>query len=350
MKNTKGMENTAPKAPTKVYGLEGLSLLRAEAKGTEYRTPTDPPRGCVTEGRDLVPAITELIREGKVCMYELVLSCVGRGMRNSGIHPFIEERNNMILLFQNQNGTDPYGITHTRALRVWQAVVPYPPAPDPDHPNKLVVHHYVGMLAADADHAQLPEGAKVIPATGKTDPEDGYRRWIEEYVAEVELCAQRFSDNEELRVELQRLVDELNTFEPGTAEGRQFLERWEGTAEGREGMAIMRTGKDRLIRRLRELMEEQAPEPIADMGPRITWRGATGELAEVFHQLVVNGWIEEPQRGRATLARQLLTVFRDRDGNPFDAETLVKYMQPKAHRPVVDGWKCELNKRPDPSE
>jgi len=352
MKNTKGMENTAPKAPTKVYGLEGLSLLRAEAKGTEYRTPTDPPRGCVTEGRDLVPAITELIREGKVCMYELVLSCVGRGMRNSGIHPFIEERNNMILLFQNQNGTDPYGITHTRALRVWQAVVPYPPAPDPDHPNKLVVHHYVGMLAADADHAQLPEGAKVVPATGKTDPEDGYRRWIEEFVAEVELCAQRFSDNEELRVELQRLVDELNTFEPGTAEGRKFLEQWAGKAEGKEGMATMKTGKDRLIRRLRELMEEQAPEPIADMGPRITWRGRPGELADLFHQLVVNGWIEEPRKGRATLARQLLAMFKDRDGNDFEESSMLKYMQPgeNTNRSLSPGWSIELSKRPDPTE
>lgn len=357
MENTKDMENTAPKAPAKVYSDgHGLELLSAEAMGKEYHTPTDPPRGCVTEGRDLGPAITELIREGKVCMYKLLLSCDGAsfvgGMGNQRIRPLIEERNSMILLFQRQRGTDLYGITHTRSLRVWQVIVPYPPAPHPDNPECLVVDHYDGLLAADADHAQLPEGAKVVPATGKTDPEDGYRRWIEEFVAEVELCAQRFSDNEELRVELQRLVDELGAFEPGTAEGRQFMEQWAGRAEGREGMAIMRTGKDRLIRRLRELLDEQAPEPIADgqTGPRITWRGTAGELAEVFHQLAVNGWIEEPRRGRASLARQLLTAFRDRDGNPFDAETLVKYMQPKAHRPVVEGWKFELSKRPDPSE
>lgn len=259
----------------------------------------------------------------------------------------------MILLFQRQRGTDLYGITHARSLRVWQAVVPYPPAPNPDHPDHLVVNHYVGLLVTDADHAQLPEGAKVVPATGRTDPEDGYRRWIEEFVAEVELCAQRFSDNEELRVELQRLVDELNTFEPGTAEGRQFMEQWAGRAEGREGMAIMRTGKDRLIRRLGELLDEQAPEPIADAqtGPRITWRGTPGELAEVFHQLAVNKWIEEPRRGgRATLARDLLAMFKDVDGNSFEEETLKKYMQPRAHRPVGEGWKLELSKLPDPEE
>lgn len=357
MENTKGMENTAPKAPAKVYGLEGLGLFLAEAAGKEYRTPTDPPCGCVTEGRDLGPAITELIREGKVCVMDqlmrlAIFPAAGGPAWGRSANPLRNERNAMIEVFRHQRGAQQYGTTYTRALRVWQAVVPYPPAPNPDHPGRLVVDHYVGLLASDANHAQLPEGAKVVPATGKTDPEDGYRRWIEEYVAEVELCAQRFSDNEELRVELQRLVDELNTFEPGTAEGRQFVEQWAGTAEGREGIAIMRTGKDRLIRRLRELLDEQAPEPIADAqtGPRITWRGTAGELAEVFHQLAVNGWIEEPRRGRASLARQLLTAFRDRDGNPFDAETLVKYMQPKAHRPVVEGWKFELSKRPDPSE
>jgi hypothetical protein len=357
MENTKGMENTAPKAPAKVYGLEGLGLLLAEAAGKEYRTPTEPPCGCVTEGRDLGPAITELIREGKVCVMDqlmrlAIFPAAGGPAWGPSANPLRNERNAMIEVFRHQRGAQQYGTTYTRALRVWQAVVPYPPAPNPDYPDHLVVDHYVGLLASDANHAQLPEGAKVVPAKGKTDPEDGYRRWIEEYVAEVELCAQRFSDNEELRVELQRLVDELNTFEPGTAEGRQFVEQWAGRAEGREGIAIMRTGKDRLIRRLRELLDEQAPEPIADAqtGPRITWRGTAGELAEVFHQLAVNGWIEEPRRGRASLARQLLTAFRDRDGNPFDAETLVKYMQPKAHRPVVEGWKFELSKRPDPSE
>jgi hypothetical protein len=357
MENTKGMENTAPKAPAKVYSDgHGLELLLADYMGKEYRTPTDPPRGCVTEGRGLGPAITELIREGKVCMYKLLLSCDGMsfvgGMGNPHIRPLIQERNNMILLFQRQRGSDLYGITHTRALRVFQAVVPYPPAPDPDNPDNLFVDHYAGLLASDANHAQLPEGAKVVPATGKTDPEDGYRRWIEEFVAEVELCAQRFSDNEELRVELQRLVDELDTFEPGTAEGRQIMEQWAGRAEGKEGMATMRTGKDRLIRRLRELMEEQAPEPIADMGPRITWRGRPGELADLFHQLAVNRWIEEPRKGRATLARQLLAMFKDRDGNDFEESSMLKYMQPgkNTNRALSDGWSLELSKRPDPEE
>lgn len=357
MENTKGMENTAPKAPAKVYGLEGLGLLLAEAAGKEYRTPTEPPCGCVTEGRDLGPAITELIREGKVCIMDqlmrlAIFPAAGGPAWGRSANPLRNERNAMIEVFRHQRGAQQYGTTYTRALRVWQAVVPYPPAPDPDNPDNLVVDHYVGLLASDANHAQLPEGAKVVPATGKTDPEDGYRRWIEEYVAEVELCAQRFSDNEELRVELQRLVDELGNFEPGTAEGRQFVEQWAGRAEGREGIAIMRTGKDRLIRRLRELLDEQAPEPIADAqtGPRITWRGTAGELAEVFHQLAVNGWIEEPRRGRAPLARHLLAVFRDRDGNAFERSSMEKMMQPKAHRPVRDSWKFELSKRPDPEE
>ncbi len=358
MENTKDMENTAPKAPAKVYSDgHGLELLLAEAMGKEYRTPTDPPRGCVTEGRDLGPAITELIREGKVCVLDqlmrlAIFPAAGGAGRGSSANPLRNERNAMIEVFRHRRGAQQYGTTYTRALRVWQAVVPYPPAPNPDHPDHLVVDHYVGLLASDANHAQLPEGAKVVPATGKTDPEDRYRRWIEEFVAEVELCAQRFTDHHELRVELQRLVDELNTFEPGTAEGRQFVEQWAGRAEGREGMAIMRTGKDRLIRRLRELMEEQAPEPIADMGPRITWRGRPGELADLFHQLAVNRWIEEPRKGRATLARQLLAMFKDRDGNDFEESSMLKYMQPgkNTNRALSDGWSLELSKRPDPSE
>jgi hypothetical protein len=360
MAKSKTSKKMAPKKkstqePSKVYGPEGLGLFLARAAGKEYRTPSDPPRGCVTEGRDLGPAITELIREGKACIIDqlmrlAIFPAAGGPAWGRSANPLRNERNAMIEVFRHQRGAQQYGTTYTRAMRLWQAVVPYPPAPDADNPDNLVVEHYVGVLAAD--HAQLPQGAEVVPATGRTDPEDGYHRWIEEYVAEVELCAQSFSDNKELRVELQRLVDELNTFEPGTAEGRQFMEQWAGRAEGREGIAIMRTGKDRLIRRLRELLDEQAPEPIADAqtGPRITWRGTAGELAEVFHQLAVNGWIEQPRRGRASLARQLLTAFRDRDGNPFDAETLVKYMQPKANRPVGEGWKFELSKRPDPSE
>ena len=356
-KNTKAAKNTAPKALQNIYGPEGLHLMLAEMQGMEYRTPTDKPRGCVTEGRDLAPAITELIREGKVCIMDQLIRMAVNGVAGrQAFRPLANllrnERNAMIEVFRHQRGAQQYGTTYTRALRVWQAVVPYPPAHDPDHPDKLVVHHYEGLLAADADHAQLPVGAKVVPATGKTDPEDAYRRWIEEFVAEVEVCAQRFTDHEELRVELQRLVDELNDFEPGTAEGRQFVEQWAVIAEGKEGIAIMRTGKDRLIRRLRELLDEQAPEPIADAqtGPRITWRGTAGELAEVFHQLAVNGWIEEPRRGRAPLARQLLTMFRDRDGNAFEESSIVKFMQPKAHRPVGEGWKMELSKRPDPEE
>lgn len=94
-KNTKDVENTAHREPQKVYGTEGLGLLLADMAGKEYRTPTDPPRGCVTEGRDLVPAITELIREGKVCMYKLLLSCDGMsfvGGDGEPAHPSFDPR------------------------------------------------------------------------------------------------------------------------------------------------------------------------------------------------------------------------------------------------------------------
>lgn len=345
------MENTAPKAPAKVYGLEGLGLLLAEAAGKEYRTPTEPPCGCVTEGRDLGPAITELIREGKVCVMDqlmrlAIFPAAGGPAWGRSANPLRNERNAMIEVFRHQRGAQQYGTTYTRALRVWQAVVPYPPAPNPDHPDHLVVDHYVGLLASDANHAQLPEGAKVVPATGKTDPEDGYRRWIEEYVAEVELCAQRFSDNEELRVELQRLVDELNTFEPGTAEGRQFVEQWAGRAEGREGMAIMRTGKDRLIRRLRELMEEQAPEPIADMGPRITWRGTLGELSELIMTLEDKNWITKGKNWRQ-LARTVHAVFEDREGQPFDYTSVEQFVKPSGNNTVREGVTFDVSRCPE---
>lgn len=353
MENTKGMENTAPKAPAKVYELEGLGLFLAEAAGKEYRTPTEPPCGCVTEGRDLGPAITELIREGKVCVMDqlmrlAIFPAAGGPAWGRSANPLRNERNAMIEVFRHQRGAQQYGTTYTRALRVWQAVVPYPPAPNPDHPGRLVVYHYVGLLASDANHAQLPEGAKVVPATGKTDPEDGYRRWIEEYVAEVELCAQRFSDNEELRVELQRLVDELNTFEPGTAEGRQFVEQWAGTAEGREGMAIMRTGKDRLIRRLRELMEEQAPEPIADAqtGPRIKWRGTLGELSELIMTLEDKNWITKGKNWRQ-LARTVHAVFEDREGQPFDYTSVEQFVKPSGNNTVREGVTFDVSRCPE---
>jgi hypothetical protein len=349
-----------PKDPKKVYGAEGIGYLLSQMTGKEYRTPADPPRGSLTEGREIGPAFTELIREGKAVRMLILMKLasfpgVGHSFPVDGHHsrggsavPLRNEFSEMISTFRRQGGAQQYGATYSRPSRIWYAHVPEPAQLDED--GEMVINHRLVQVAGP-DAAEVPEAAFVSGGMAKFTADELILRWIEEFVAEVELCAQRFHDHADLRTEFERLISELDAFEPGSAQGRQFLEQWNRTAEGRELLAIMRTGKERLIRSLREVLDEQAPEPIAGMGPRITWRGRPGELADLFHQLAVNGWIEEPRKGkRAKLGRQLLAIFKDRDGNDFEESSFVKYIQPKADRHISDGWMLELSKLPDMEE
>jgi hypothetical protein len=250
----------------------------------------------------------------------------------------------MISTFRRQGGAQQYGATYSRPSRIWYAHLPEPAQLDED--GEMVINHRLVQVNAP-DAPEVPEGALVTASLAPFTADELVRNWIHEFTAEVELCAQRFHDNEELRTEFERLIRELDAFDPGSAQGRQFLEQWERTAEGRELLTIMRNGKERLIRILKEVLDEQAPQTLAHTVQRITWRGTAGELAELFHQLAVHRWIEDPRK-RATLARQLLSMFKDRDGNDFEEDTLKKYMQQGAYRPTSENWHLELSKRPDP--
>jgi hypothetical protein len=88
--------------------------------------PPDPPRGSLTEGRDIAPAFTELIREGKACAYRLMgitAYTMTGGKINAGEHLFLE-RDGLLNGYRRDGGADHYSGTMDRALRTYTALVP----------------------------------------------------------------------------------------------------------------------------------------------------------------------------------------------------------------------------------
>lgn len=94
--------------------------------------PKDPPRGSLTEGRDISAAFTELIREHMACTFMLFGRAVHQrfGMEASRGHwrnmwlAFEREHKGLIASFRPDGGGNVYEATLQRALRTWTAVVP----------------------------------------------------------------------------------------------------------------------------------------------------------------------------------------------------------------------------------
>ncbi len=74
--------------------------------------------------------------------------------------------------------------------------------------------------------------------------------WLEEYAAEVEVAAGRFTDDPELPHAFAGLVDELRKFRPATYQAKGLRAELEGMADGAAFLGAMDRERERLVRRL----------------------------------------------------------------------------------------------------
>lgn len=232
----------------------------------------------------------------------------------------------------------PYGATYARAHHQSVHEVMVPHVVTSEEAERDGIPNAAGLTAWTCDPTQC---------TTATAEQVG-RRWAEVYAEEVRHLLGD-EPNDGTLAAFAHLHANLKGYPIGTKEGARVMERMKAEGMGAEVLAAFGRIREHLNALLTVVAEEHLGQTETN-SDRITWRGMPGELAEVFHQLAANGWIEVPARGRVKLAARILAMFKDRDGNDFDAKTFAKYMQPGAHRPTNPGWKFEVNKRPDPRE
>lgn len=240
--------------------------------------PPDPPRGSITEGLDIVPAFSTLIREGKAAQYHWL----AEAMRGKGVWPSPSSWEGMRVAslwegFEIEqravSSTTELPPTYLRTVRVWIGMKERPCTEeevndlkdgverrgwewDPDLPRTTSDIHiatgpedeqYPGAFPTTADLARHQFPKLDIPELGT---EEHFRRWAEEFAAEVTVCVDRFKEHEGLPNELTRLIAELRTFVVGTAEGAGLIGELRGKAQGQGILATMNDGKARLLQRL----------------------------------------------------------------------------------------------------
>lgn len=321
--------------PRPIYSLEVFAALIEQRP---HNPQADPDYGYLTEGKDLVSAFTELVREAKAVRYKMfdhVLLKVPSSPHTTR-ESFGVERMGFRSAIGDPHG-HKYGRTYARAMRELVRWVPIIPRPEsgPSYTSEPVNDHSL---------IGFPEGAYIQPTVFDGPLLERWQRWVADFEIEVDVCAKRFIGDKDLGAELEGLKVEVKRFEVGTAEGDTVRASIKKRAAGKELLGIMATGKKLVLRMLGDKVEEYAPKDNA--GERITWGGRVGELAELFHELERNGWIVQPPKGRASLARLIHGHFRDANGTPFALDTLVKNMQPKAHRPLRDGVRFEISSTP----
>lgn len=74
--------------------------------------------------------------------------------------------------------------------------------------------------------------------------------WLEEYAAEVEVAAGRFTDDPELPHEFAGLVDELRKFRPATYQAKRLRAELEGMPDGAAFLGAMDRERERLVRKV----------------------------------------------------------------------------------------------------
>lgn len=129
--------------------------------------------------------------------------------------------------------------------------------------------------------------------------------WLEEYAAEVEVAAGRFTDDPELPHAFAGLVDELRKFRPATYQAKGLRAELEGMADGAAFLGAMDRERERLVRSLEGIAAnvtntgttatqgttKQAVAPVQ-------WKGTVQQLAWVLRELAEKGWIGYPaQKG-----------------------------------------------------
>lgn len=308
--------------------------------------PQQPP--FVQGGRTLENTFTELEREGKACLYELLRAAVGkmprtffspdRRRRNGALH---NEQRDLLTRFVCDGGTAVYGSTFQRTKAKWDAEVRTAP------PRQLTEEERRSVIDVPEEQGGGTIYIGAAPERGSTVPlENLFTYWIEEFAAEVEQAVEAFSENPNASTELQRITNALRSFEVGTS-GKLILQPMQADAAGKDLLAKFEHAKSRLALRLEEVANEHAAEtPNAlGQGQRLKWQGNTSELCELIHLLAENNWIEVP-KSRSKLADRVHAVFQGTDGEPLDLASLRQYLKKTAHRPLRSGVSFQVSEHP----
>ena len=272
MKSAQKVPPTNPRKPVPVI-VPPSKLLHKDAI---------PPRGSVTNGRNLNDGFRELEREGIFCQYAIR----NQLLRNN--HRTEKDTRGILDLYKRHGGSDRYQMTLDRVFPTGR-------------PN---VEDIGGI------HPPFPELSE---------------RWIEEFAAEVVQFLERISEGatDEIPVKLRALILALDTCDPLNLDimGRNS-----------ETIRLMREHKENLLQRLGVIAEEWPIDPPSnEQGQRLTWKGQPAELFALFEELVGKGWIELPKtrgkRSRDKLARTVHTVFAFTSGTTLQVGTAVNYLK-----------------------
>lgn len=189
----------------------------------------------------------------------------------------------------------------------------------PDLSEKMLADHYRthplpawyamgttsdGVEIAGPEEPITPPLEYIRPDLRERIPRDQlFSGWLEEYAAEVEVAAGRFTDDPELPHAFAGLVDELRKFRPATYQAKGLRAELEGMADGAGFLGAMDRERERLVRRLERIAEEHmATTANTQQGAEpIQWKGTIQQLAWVLRELAEKGWIGYPaQKGDTT--------------------------------------------------
>ena len=311
--------------------------------------PQQPP--FIMEGRTLENTFTELEREGKACLYELLKAAVGKMPRtffspdrrrwNGALH---NEQRDLLTRFLCDGGTAVYGSTFQRAKAKWDAEVRTAP------PRQLTEEERRSVIDVPEEQGGGTIYIGAAPERGTTVPlENLFTYWIEEFAAEVEQAVEAFGENPNTFAELQRITNALRSFEVGTS-GKLILQPMQADAAGKDQLAKFEYAKDRLVSRLTVIAGSIAVATngtTATQGPteRLIWTSTTSAFAHIFTTLSNAGYFPIPRRGGKEnepnftgLARVLLQAFdvKGEDGKSLNVEQLRVRLRPSAPRPLPE--------------
>ncbi len=316
--------------------------------------PQQPP--FIMDGRTLVNTFTELEREGKACLYELLKAAVSkmprtffnpdRRMWNGALH---NEQKDLLIRFLCDGGTVVYGSTFQRAKDKWDAEIRGAPDRQYSEEERRNVHEFPKEQGGGTMFIGAP------PEQGTTVPlENLFTYWIEEFTAEVEKAAEAFSENPNASAELQRITNALRSFEVGT-KGKLILQPMQADAAGKDLWGKFEHAKSRLASRLEGIGENvtsgTSTATVNRHTDRLPWTSSTAAFAHIFTTLSTAGYFPIPRKGGKNnepnftgLARVLLQAFdvKGEDGISLTAEQLRVRLTDAAPRPLAETKKAKF--------
>lgn len=179
---------------------------------------------------------------------------------------------------------------------------------------------------------------------GEISIEEVAKGWAAMYAEEVRHLLGEKPEDETLAA-FARLHATVKGWAFGAREGSRIMERLKSKSVFIEILAAFQRIRERLNTLLDEIADEHLSQP--DPNPNmLTWKGNTQELAELFHVLETQGWIDGG-RSRSQLATRIASLFKRSDGQPLELATLKTYMGKAYTRSPREGVEFRATRNPD---